>query len=150
MRGLILASQETQINLAQSISLYKYSLSLVMEKKMATHSSILAWRIPGTGESYGLPSMGSHRVRHDWINLAAAPALSLTFGQFSVGLSHHGRIPILAIFSIAFNSHNSLFPYKGLKYIHQISNEDPALSAYVSINQTQSQESWGWDQFCSR
>ena len=44
---------ETQINLAQCISLYKYSLSLVMEKKMATHSSILAWRIPGMGESCG-------------------------------------------------------------------------------------------------
>ena len=38
---------------------------------MATHSSILAWRIPGTGESDGLPSMGSHRVRHDWNDLAA-------------------------------------------------------------------------------
>ena len=38
---------------------------------MATHSSILAWRIPGTGEPGGLPSMGSHRVRHDWSDLAA-------------------------------------------------------------------------------
>ena len=36
-----------------------------MEKEMATHSSVLAWRIPGTGEPGGLPSMGSHRVRHD-------------------------------------------------------------------------------------
>ena len=36
-----------------------------LEKKMATHSSVLAWRIPGTGESGGLPSMGSHRVGHD-------------------------------------------------------------------------------------
>ena len=36
-----------------------------MEKEMATHSSILAWRIPGTGEPGGLPSLGSHRVRHD-------------------------------------------------------------------------------------
>ena len=35
------------------------------EKEMATHSSVLAWRIPGTGELGGLPSMGSHRVRHD-------------------------------------------------------------------------------------
>ena len=37
-----------------------------LEKGMATHSSVLAWRIPGTGEPGGLPSMGSHRVRHDW------------------------------------------------------------------------------------
>ena len=37
----------------------------VLEKEMATHSSVLAWRIPGTGEPGGLLSMGSHRVRHD-------------------------------------------------------------------------------------
>ena len=43
-----------------------------LEKEMATHSSVLAWRIPGTGEPGGRPSMGSHRVRHDWSNLAAA------------------------------------------------------------------------------
>ena len=36
-----------------------------LEKEMATHSSVLAWRIPGTGEPGGLLSMGSHRVRHD-------------------------------------------------------------------------------------
>ena len=39
---------------------------------MATHSSVLAWRIPRTGEPGGLPSMGSHRVGHDWSDLAAA------------------------------------------------------------------------------
>ena len=44
------------------------------EKEMATHSSVLAWRIPGTGEPDGLPSMGSHRVRHDWSDLAVAVA----------------------------------------------------------------------------
>ena len=36
-----------------------------LEKEMATHSSVLAWRIPGTGEPGGMPSMGSHRVGHD-------------------------------------------------------------------------------------
>ena len=36
-----------------------------LEKEMATHSSVLAWRIPGTGEPGGRPSTGSHRVRHD-------------------------------------------------------------------------------------
>ena len=45
-----------------------------LEKEMATHSSVLAWRIPGTGEPGGLPSMGSHRVRHDWSNFTAAAA----------------------------------------------------------------------------
>ena len=41
---------------------------------MATHSSVLAWWIPGTGEPGGLPSVGSHRVRHDWHDLVAAAA----------------------------------------------------------------------------
>ena len=45
-----------------------------LEKEMATHSSVLAWRIPGMGEPGGLPSMGSHRVGLDWSNLAAAAA----------------------------------------------------------------------------
>ena len=45
-----------------------------LEKEMATHSSVLACRIPGTGEPGGLPSMGSHRVGHDWSDLAAAAA----------------------------------------------------------------------------
>jgi len=45
-----------------------------LEKEMATHSSVLAWRIPGMGEPGGLPSMGSHRVGHDWSDLAAAAA----------------------------------------------------------------------------
>ena len=48
-----------------------------LEKEMATHSNILAWRIPGTGEPGGLPSGGSHRVGHDWSNLAAAAAAVL-------------------------------------------------------------------------
>ena len=43
-----------------------------LEKEMATYSSVLAWRIPGMGEPGGLPSMGSHRVGHDWSSLAAA------------------------------------------------------------------------------
>ena len=45
-----------------------------MEKEMAVHSSILAWRIPGTEEPGGLLSMGLHRVGHDWSDLAAAAA----------------------------------------------------------------------------
>ena len=45
-----------------------------LEKEMATHSSVLAWRIPGTVESRRLPSMGSHRVGHDWSDFAGAAA----------------------------------------------------------------------------
>ena len=51
-----------------------------LEKEMATHSSVLAWRIPGTEEPGGLPSMELHRVRHNWSNLAAA-ARVVSFGQ---------------------------------------------------------------------
>ena len=50
-----------------------------LEKEMATHSSFPAWRIPGTGEPGGLPSMGSHRVGHDWSDLAAAATLCRGF-----------------------------------------------------------------------
>ena len=50
----------------------KMELTISLEKEMATHSSVLAWRVPGTGEPSGLPSMGSHRVGHDWSDLAVA------------------------------------------------------------------------------
>ena len=62
-----------------------------LEKEMATHSSVLAWRIPGTGEPGGLPSMRLHRVGHDWSDLAAAAATvfysSLTITTFSLGIA---------------------------------------------------------------
>ena len=45
-----------------------------LEKEMATHSRVPAWRIPGTAEPGGLPSVGSHRVGHNWSDLAAAAA----------------------------------------------------------------------------
>ena len=52
-----------------------------LEKEMATHSSALAWRIPGMGEPGGLPSMGSHRVRHDWSDWAAAAAAGMSWSN---------------------------------------------------------------------
>ena len=50
-----------------------------LEKEMATHSSVLAWRIPGMGEPGGPPSMGSHKVGHDWSDSAAAAWLLLCY-----------------------------------------------------------------------
>ena len=50
-----------------------------LDKEMVTHSSVLAWRIPGTGEPGGLPSMGSHRVGHDRSDLAAAAAAFIRY-----------------------------------------------------------------------
>ena len=55
-----------------SLILFSTGLHISLEKEMATHSRILAWRIPGTAEPGGLPSMESHRVGQDWSNLAAA------------------------------------------------------------------------------
>ena len=54
-----------------------------LEKEMATHSSVLAWRIPGTGEHDGLPSMGWYRVGHNWSDLAAAAAAAAEFQERS-------------------------------------------------------------------
>ena len=58
-----------------------------LEKEKATHSSVLAWRIPGTGEPGGLPSMGSHRVGHDWSDLAAAAAAAWKISHAEAHLS---------------------------------------------------------------
>ena len=62
---------------------------------MATHSSVLAWRIPGTGEPGGLPSRGSHRVGHDWSDLAAAELNSPIPVHFSL------LIPKMSTFTLA-------------------------------------------------
>ena len=54
---------------------------------MATHSSVLAWRISGTGQPGGLPSMGSHRVGHDWGDLAVVAAAGkcyITFLRYKI------------------------------------------------------------------
>ena len=58
-----------------------------LEREMATHCSVLAWRIPGTGEPGGLPSLGSHRVRRDWSDLAAAAG---RFGRVYVSRTREG------------------------------------------------------------
>ena len=57
-----------------------------LEKEMATHSSVLAWRIPGTGEPGGLPSTGSHRVGDDWSDLAAAAAAVMQLNKTALQL----------------------------------------------------------------
>ena len=70
-----------------------------LEKEMATHSSVLAWRIPGMGEPGGLPSMGLHRVRHDWSDLAVptplTPLLATLDWKYAVLLSQKVKIQCL-------------------------------------------------------
>ena len=63
-----------------------------LEKEMATHSSVFAWRILGTGEPDGLPSMGSHRAGHDWSDLAATAAWE-TMGLGLCSHFHHSALP---------------------------------------------------------
>ena len=70
----LLQHYSSKASVLQDSAFFMVQLSHPLEKAMATHSSTLAWRIPGTGEPGGLPSMGSHRVGHDWSNLAAAAA----------------------------------------------------------------------------
>ena len=79
-----------------------------LEKEMATHSSVLAWRIPGTGEPGGLPSLGSHRVGHDWSDLAAAAAAPV------VAITIMGWAPLLPLIQ-AFHRHSSQ-PWEGLPW----------------------------------
>ena len=62
-----------------------------LEKEMATHSSTLAWRIPGTGEPGGLPSTGSHRVGHDWSDSAAAEVRCPFVRGFEEGISYQKK-----------------------------------------------------------
>ena len=112
-----------------------------LEKEMATHSSVLAWRVPGTGEPGGLPSLGLHRVGHDWSDLAAAilftyhketvfnPCTEATNNKFgnhiariSIILSHHcytQRMPLRSLNSWC-QQHNlewkkGVSDYKNLK-----------------------------------
>ena len=70
-----------------------------LEKEMATHSSVLAWRIPGMGEPGGLPSMGSHTVGHDWSNLAAAAAAAAAVYMF-----HSLLIGLFTVLLLSFKS----------------------------------------------
>ena len=79
-----------------------------LEKEMATCSSVLAWRIPGTGEPGGLPSMGSHRVGHDWRYLAAAVAAAIRVTGLGEGSPKCAKLPY-GLFWIKVYLRNSLY-----------------------------------------
>ena len=83
-----------------------------LEKEMATHSSVLAWRIPGTGEPGGLLCMGSHRVRHDWSDLAVAVAVALSFkAGFPDG--SEGKASACNVGDLGLIPGSGIFPGKG-------------------------------------
>ena len=62
---VLVAQTENNLPAMQDTWVQSLGQKDTLEKGMATHSGILAWRIPGTGETGGLPSMGSHRVRYN-------------------------------------------------------------------------------------
>ena len=91
---------------------------------MATHSSVLAWRTPGTAEPGGLPSVGLHRVGHDWRDLAAAAHLCLYFCLANKFISTIFLDPTFiheyTIFVFFLLTYNSFGPhYKSLKWTLQ-------------------------------
>ena len=71
----------TRQNFVSKVMSLLFNMLSRLEKEIAAHSSVLSWRIPGMVEPGGLPSMGSHRVGHDWSNLAAAAGWSKLFFQ---------------------------------------------------------------------
>ena len=102
------------------------------EKEMAAHSSVLAWRIPGTGEPGGLPSMGSHRVGHDWSDLAAAAAAwnPMLFMLFP----HHLCAQVQKCFEWMPTSQKTCFP---------IANENTTALELVTRQKWWEQGPWG-------
>ena len=76
-----------------------------LEKAVATHSSTLAWRIPETGDPGGLPSMGLHRVGHDWGDFAAAAAAWLIHSLFFSTMAHfYGFVqPVIPLLTSGFS-----------------------------------------------
>ena len=78
-----------------------------LEKEMATHSSVLAWRIPGTEEPVGLLSMGSHRVGHYWRDLAVAVSIWVVCKCVCVFVRVGGGIPIRIVHILGQKVHGS-------------------------------------------
>ena len=72
-----------------------------LEKEMAPHSSVLAWRIPGMVEPGGLPSVGSHRVGQDWSDLAAAAAAA---ARLVIAFLPRGKRLLISWLVISFQS----------------------------------------------
>ena len=86
-----------------------------LEKEMATHFSVLAWRISGTGEPGGLLSMGSHRVGHEWSDLAAAAAAAAAMPKVLLPLPFSWLLTILSsLFSLSFTFSAAVLAFANL------------------------------------
>ena len=104
-----------------------------LEKEMATHSNVLAWRIPWTEEPDGLPSMGSHRVGHDWSDLAAEV---LTF-FYLLPLPPSSK-PAIAVVSFSHLTHSSFclffFHFSGSILLHWAHLDNLEQSPHPTFN----------------
>ena len=83
---------------------------LCSEKAVATHSSALAWRIPGTEEPGGLLSVASHRVRHDWCDLAASDCVLRSLGS-GTSLAHTFWLGVHKVISSEYHSSRKVLIY---------------------------------------
>ena len=134
-----MGSRRVRHDWATSLSLFPFH---ALEKEMATHSSVLAWRIPGTGEPGGLPSMGSHRVGHGWSDLAAAAAawhlkfmLQLLLGIVScpyLGLSFYSSYIVRVI--LIFQSDHVIFSVQSLSVTSLLTLPTDKNTQILSIN----------------
>jgi len=88
-----------------------------LEKEMAAHSIVLAWRIPGTGEPGGLPSMGSHRVGHNWSDLAAAVAAAWGSWGKNTGVTCHSLLQQSTLCHSFIELHMPLHHKKGVIHV---------------------------------
>ena len=100
MYNIYILESMSQTQLSDFTSTFHFH---ALEKEMATHSSVLAWRIPGTGEPGGLLSLGSHRVGHDWSDLTTAAEsmnfyLSITSWTSLVNVKKKSIIPETVVF----------------------------------------------------
>ena len=95
------------------------------EKGMATHSSILAWRIPWTEKPGGLQSMGLQRVRHDWVTKHSSLCLYILLSRNRLRLGRWGRHYLVKIISKYFNLRTAFFFFFGHITWHVILDSQP-------------------------
>ena len=90
---------------------------MTLEFKVSPHSCVLAWRIPGTGEPGGLPSVGSHRVRYEWSDLAAPqrPSHLKTFCPLSTSLQDNPLASPISTFTILLAFLDGVLSYQLLR-----------------------------------
>ena len=107
-----------------------HNKAYLMEKEMATHTSVLAWRIPGMRELSGLSSLGLHRVGHDWSDLAAAVARHIRNKKTKKNSFTFKDIPLLS------KSYLYIFYISDILNLHTKNPRGKTIREIVNINST--------------